>query len=126
MYQKETTDNAHEKLVHSAGNYKASFDLTKFWGRDNFKEILRTMELSHTSDYFNNVACEIWHNDKVAIMTRSDPLTDVRDTIGGRKFEPAYASYIHIIGEKSEVIRAYNLIRNRSFNKGSWMNGWKV
>lgn len=132
--------NGVESLAHPSGEHKAAFDLTRFFGRDALREIIDRLDLQESETLINGHRRKVFHNDSVAISMTKDPWQDYprengqkvkrpvyRDEWGGRSnpLKPARAGYIHLVGEQSAVMSAYNLINWRSFNKAESLNEWR-
>lgn len=141
MFQLTVTEHGERKLSHPAGNRKASFDLSRFFGRDAIREIIDELGLVEDDYGWGLDRRKVFHNGQVAITFSKDPWVDYpsdhhkenqipvyKEEWGGKynPLKPARSGYIRIVGDESEVMSAYNLIQWRSFNKDKFMNTWGV
>lgn len=63
--------------------------------------------------------------DDEAIYPQRKRLSAKREHGFNRKPDPAYCSYVHIVGAQSEVFTAYNHLRYNADTKGLSLNEWK-
>jgi hypothetical protein len=127
-----------EEIDHPAGDFKAAFENSMFFGRRTIREIVDKMDLSVDETYINGRKYKVLHNGNVAVVMSKDPFVDYsskdakekqqgvfKDGWGAfNELRPARSGEMRLIGDKSEVLRAYNLINWRTKNQVDTLNGW--
>lgn len=119
---------AHVERPDPEEQVEAGFDLTKFFGRDPFRELINRFSLvGRFEERLRNGEPTgkgrwVWEGEGLKIVTACNPLTGEHGS-ANRKREPAYASYIGIEGKREKVREAYNFIaQNARWKDAVWGN----
>jgi hypothetical protein len=140
MYQVIASENGTESIAHPAGEYKAAFGPSRFFGRDALREVISEMGLQESEALLFGSRRKVFHNDEVVITMTKDPWQDYpRDASGNKVKEPVYreewggqlnplkparSGIIRITGSQSAVMSAYNHINWRTFNDWESLGTW--